>query len=77
MKEKTWKQIQTSHERRLWVTQVIVPLVGWGVVLVTNDRAREAFVDTAKIIKNRTEEKFNDFKKKFKKKEEIETVDMY
>ena len=76
MKEKSWKQIQSSHERRMWVTQVILPLVGWGVVLMTNDNAREAVVDTVKVIKNRTEEKLNDLKKKFKKTEEIEKVEM-
>lgn len=76
MKEKSWKQIQSSHERRMWVTQVILPLVGWGVVLMTNDNAREAVVDTVKVIKNRTEEKFNDLKKKFKKTEEIEKIEM-
>ena len=76
MKEKSWKQIQSSHERRMWVTQVILPLVGWGVVLITNDNAREAVVDTVKIIKNRTEEKLNDLKKKFKKTEEIEKIEM-
>ena len=76
MKEKSWKQIQSSHERRMWVTQVILPIVGWGVVLMTNDNAREAVVETAKILKNRTEDKINDLKKKFKKTEEIEKVEM-
>ena len=26
---KTWKQIEASRERRLWITQVIIPIVGF------------------------------------------------
>lgn len=32
----TYKQIQTSHEIRMWIGQVIIPTVILGVMLATN-----------------------------------------
>ena len=30
----TWRQIETSREARLWITQVIVPVLGMATALV-------------------------------------------
>ena len=35
-----YKQIQTLHEIRMWVVQVIIPTVIGGVMLVTNPHVR-------------------------------------
>ena len=32
----TYKQIQTSHEIRMWIAQVIIPTVIGGIMLATN-----------------------------------------
>ena len=41
----TWRQIETSREARLWITQVIVPVLGMATALVVAvPEAREAAV---------------------------------
>lgn len=50
----TYKQIETSREVRLWITQVIVPAMGMATALVaTVPEFREAVVTKAKDVKNR------------------------
>lgn len=54
----TYKQIETSREVRLWITQVIVPTLAMGTALVaTVPEFREAAMT-----------KFNDIKSKIKYK---------
>ena len=36
----TYKQIQTSHEIRMWIGQVIVPTIIGGIMLATNPYVR-------------------------------------
>jgi hypothetical protein len=49
----TWKQIETSRETRLWITQVVVPVLGMATALVaTVPELREAAV--AKFEETRT-----------------------
>ena len=36
----TYKQIQTSHEIRMWIGQVIIPTVIGGIMLATNPYVR-------------------------------------
>ena len=38
----TYKQIEASREVRLWITQVIVPIMGFGAMIMTDPVAREA-----------------------------------
>lgn len=40
MRQRTYKQIEDSRDRRLWMTQVVIPLATLGVILCTNDNAR-------------------------------------
>ena len=52
----TWKQIETSREARLWITQVVVPVLGIGaayVAAVPETRAKLAkkFTETKEKIK--------------------------
>ena len=42
----TWKQIETSREMRLWIGQVIVPVIGFGAMITSNPEARQAVKTT-------------------------------
>ena len=50
----TWKQVETSREIRLWITQVIVPVLGIGAAYVAAvPEAREKVVAKFAEAKNR------------------------
>lgn len=51
----TYKQIEASREARLWIGQVILPIIT-AVMLVPE--AREAVVDKVKTVKKNIENKF-------------------
>ena len=53
--ENTYKQIEASREARLWIGQVILPIVT-AVMLVPE--AREAVIDKVKTVKKNIENKF-------------------
>ena len=56
----TYKQIETSREVRLWITQVILPALGLGAALVaTVPEFRTAVVDKAKAAKVAIKSKFH------------------
>ena len=40
-KQSDWAKIEKSRERRLWITQVLVPTIGTGIVVWSNPGARE------------------------------------
>lgn len=42
---KTWKQIETSREYRLWFTQVIIPSIIIGGVIFSKPEVREFLKD--------------------------------
>lgn len=46
----TYKQIETSREVRLWITQVVIPAVGVAMMI---PEARAAVVTKAKELKDR------------------------
>ena len=49
----TYKQIEASREVRLWITQVIVPVLGMTTALsATVPEFREAVVTKAKEVKD-------------------------
>lgn len=57
MRERTYKQIEDSRDRRLWITQVIIPLATLAVILYTNENTRaeiKAAVATVKAKANNT-----------------------
>jgi hypothetical protein len=50
----TWKQIEASREARLWITQVIVPVLGMATaVMVAVPEARQAVATKAEDVKNK------------------------
>ena len=57
----TWKQLEAKRERRLWLTQVIMPTVGFVATLVV---MRPELVEDAKI---KAKECADKIKTKFKK----------
>ena len=46
----TYKQIEASREVRLWITQVVIPILGVAMMI---PEAREAVVAKAKEVKDR------------------------
>ena len=51
----TYKQIETSREARLWLTQVIVPIFG---AIMLAPEARKAVVDKLKTAKQNVKNAF-------------------
>ena len=67
-KEKTWKQCYQAHERRMWVTGVVIPLVGTVVTIANNPKACY-YIETAfASAKNKTKSAINNIRKKIKEK---------
>ena len=52
----TYKQIETSREIRLWVTQIAAPLVTAAVLI---PEVREAAVKKVKEVSEKVKEKFH------------------
>lgn len=48
---KTWKQIETSRERRLWFTQVIIPSIIIGGVIFSKPEVRGFVKDKIDKVK--------------------------
>lgn len=57
----TWKQLEASRERRLWLTQVIMPTVGF---VATVAIMKPELVESAKV---KAKECADKIKTKFKK----------
>lgn len=69
-----WKQIETSREARLWIGQVIAPVVTLVVLASPETRAKVAktITEGANKVKNGVTRTYYKVKSKFKKKEEKE-----
>lgn len=56
----TYRQIESSREVRLWVTQVIVPMLGMVTALAaTVPEFREAVVAKTQEVKDKVKQKFH------------------
>lgn len=55
----TYKQIEASRELRLWIGQVIVPIITVGIAIYSNPEARQAVSNTVHKIKLRIDERMN------------------
>lgn len=55
----TWKQIETSREIRLWISQIIVPVIGVTGALMAIPEVREAVKVKAIEIKEKIKSKLN------------------
>lgn len=51
----TQKQIDSSREARLWLSQIVLPIVG---VVMMVPEARQAVIDKVKAAKKNIENKF-------------------
>lgn len=51
----TYRQVETSREIRLWITQVIIPMFGIAMMI---PEAREAVVAKTKELKDTVKENF-------------------
>lgn len=52
----TYKQIETSREARLWITQVIAPAIGIAMLF---PEVRKTVVDKAKDVANQIKSKLH------------------
>ena len=55
----TYKQIEASREVRLWIGQVIVPAIGFGVMIMSNPQAKYAVKSKVDKAKRSVKNKFN------------------
>ena len=51
----TYRQIEASREARLWLTQIVLPVVA---VVMMVPKSRNAVITTAKKVKKNLETKF-------------------
>ena len=54
----TYKQIQAAHEARMWIKEVIVPVIGTGVVLASIPEVRKTVTETYQRAKWNIQKKF-------------------
>lgn len=53
-----YKTIEASRELRLWIGQVIVPAVTAGIMIASNQTARNWVADKFNDMKTKVEQKF-------------------
>ena len=54
----TWKQIETSREVRLWVGQIVVPIVTTVGAMMMVPEVRTTIIDKSSELKSRVKAKF-------------------
>lgn len=54
----TYKQIEASREARLWISQIIVPVIGTAAMIMTVPEVRTTIVDKCKKMKESIVKKF-------------------
>lgn len=67
---KTYKQIEESRNRRLWITTVLIPLVSTAGMLYSNDTIRQRVDNTCNKLKWEFRTKKESIKSKFRKNKE-------
>lgn len=60
----TYKQIETSREMRLWISQVIVPVVGAAAIAMTNPDVKNYVSEKIEKTKQKVNEKVSKLKRK-------------
>ena len=55
----TWKQIETSREIRLWISQIIMPAATFVAAAMAIPEVRQTVKAKAKSIKASIDKKFN------------------
>lgn len=64
----TRKQIDAARERRLWVTQIVVPMASAAVVALSIPEVRETVAAKCSQVKAEIQYKTENLKQKFTKK---------
>ena len=54
----TWKQIETSREIRLWISQIVMPAATFAAAAMAIPEVRHAVTEKAKSIKASVDKKF-------------------
>ena len=54
----TWKQIETSREIRLWISQIVMPAATFTAAAMAIPEVRHAVMAKAKSIKASVDKKF-------------------
>ena len=69
MAKKSWRRkVEEQRERRLWLTQVIFPLVGVATFIYIIPEYRQGVIDGAKKVQKFIGDKIDDIKKNFEPK---------
>ena len=50
---KTWKQIETSRNRRLWIVEVLLPTLSLATVILANESAKNTIKRGFYSVKNK------------------------
>ena len=53
MSKRTWRQIEDSRDRRLWITQVGLPIGGAALLWMSDPERREWTIQTLTDAKNK------------------------
>lgn len=60
----TYKQIEASREARLWISQVVVPVVGAAMIAMTNPDIKNYVSDKFEKTKEKVNSQFSKIRKK-------------
>lgn len=55
----TYKQIETSREVRLWISQIVIPAIAIGVTAMNIPEVRAAATNKVEEVKRLYRQKFN------------------
>lgn len=67
---KSWKDIEASRNRRLWITSVVVPVTSSLVLLYSNPEFKKDVVTAVTKVKDWTKDKYLKLKEKKEKEAE-------
>ena len=63
-RERTYKEIEGSRNTRLWITEVVIPVLGIAAWVYTNESARNDLKRLGKAATDKVNDKIVEFKAK-------------
>lgn len=63
-RERTYKDIEDSRNTRLWITEVVLPIMGIAALVYTNEGARNDIKKLVGTAKQKVDNKIIEFKAK-------------
>ena len=63
-RERTYKEIEDSRNTRLWITEVVLPVLGIAAFVYTNEGARNDIKRLVGAAKQKVDNKVTEFKAK-------------